>query len=101
VFFLELPALFPHLYIRIRHTLKTQQLFITTKFYCMKNQGIAAKSAGNKNTTLQPKTSSQLSDEAFYLIALASLLKKEFGVTSLNQFLAQESPINYKGRTAA
>lgn len=67
----------------------------------MKNQGIAAKAAENKNTNSKPVASPQLSDDAFYLIVLAGLLKKEFGVTSLQQFLAQESYPVYKGKNAA
>jgi len=42
----------------------------------------------------------RLSDEAFYLIALAGLLKKEFGQASLKQYLVPGGLPVYKGNIA-
>ena len=54
----------------------------------MKNQGIIATTPANKTANIQRNSSSQLSDDAFYLMALTSLLKKTLGPASLQHFLA-------------
>lgn len=47
---------------------------------------------------MKQSTTPRLSDEAFYLIALANLLKKEFGKNSLDQYLVPVELHVYKGR---
>lgn len=54
----------------------------------------------NNNFNNDPKSAPRLSDQAFYLIALAKLLKKESGMTSLEQFLAPGRTSGYNGKTA-
>jgi hypothetical protein len=47
------------------------------------------------------RSATRLSDQAFYLIVLAKLFKKEFGVSLLKQYFTMEGPTAYPGRSAA
>jgi hypothetical protein len=53
-----------------------------------------------KKTMIQKDRSGKLSDDAFYLIALAMLLKKESGERSIRHYLFSEQQTT-TGRTAA
>ncbi len=54
----------------------------------MEFQRMAACAAQNKKNSISGKPSQQLSDGAFYLIALSVLLKEQTGEPSLNHYLA-------------
>lgn len=66
----------------------------------MKTQMNAHPCRENNNFNNDPKSAPRLSDQAFYLIALAKLLKKESGMTSLEQFLTPGGSTGHKGKTA-
>lgn len=54
----------------------------------MKNQTIKTNNTENKNGNIGQHSASRLSNNAFYLISLAFLLKKEINPTSLKKYLA-------------
>lgn len=54
----------------------------------MKNNPVKQTVAFTKTVNMQPVTVPWLSDDAFYLLALASQLKKLLGPVSLEHFLA-------------
>lgn len=60
----------------------------------MKTKMNANRHEENNENNLMPR----LSEQALYLIALAKLLKKEFGVTSLEEFLTPGGLTNYRGK---
>ena len=54
----------------------------------MKNNSIQQTAVVRKTMNMQPKNAPRLSDDAFYLLALVSQLKKMLGPFSFQQFLA-------------
>lgn len=55
----------------------------------------------NNNMKKNQESAPRLSDDAFYLIALTMLLKKETGSASLEQYLTPAGLPFYNGKTAA
>ncbi len=53
----------------------------------MKNNSVQQTEVLTKTVNMHPETASWLSEDAFYLLALASQLKKLLGPVSLEHFL--------------
>ncbi len=59
----------------------------------MKNNSVQQTDASAKTVNMQKVTAPRLSDDAFYLLALASQLKKLLRPVSLEDFLATGEPV--------